>query len=376
MIKIIKMIALIILGFILIDFIIVVMFISFSPQFGEKSKGERLKKIERSKNYRNGKFINQHKIKDKFNFQDYMKFIPKLMKGGTPNSSPKFLLPVKPINEEAFAKINDTITSITWFGHSALFIKIDGCKILLDPMLGKVPSPVSFFGRSRFNKTLPISINDLPFIDAVIISHDHYDHLDYGSIKQLKDKVGHFYVPLGVGAHLIRWGVSENKITELDWWEKASFKDLTFVATPSQHFSGRGINDKMKTLWVSWVIIGKKHRIFFSGDSGYFIGFKEIGEKYGPFDITMIECGQYNELWSNIHIFPEQTAQAHLDLRGKVLMPIHWGAFALSTLHDWDESIIRVSKAAAELNINITTPMIGEEVILDTQLPNSKWWIK
>lgn len=365
----------ILLGLILVFVIAVMGFINFAPQFGAKASGKRLEKMQQSNNFIDGKFFNVHEIKDKFTFSDFLKFFPEMIKGGHPGSSPDYLIPVIKQTGEEVAGLPDTITSIIWFGHSALLLKIDGNNILLDPMFGDVPAPADFLGRSRFNKTLPISIEELPCIDAVLISHDHYDHLDYGSIIKLKEKVGHFYAPLGVGAHLEKWGILEEKISELYWWEQANFNGLSFISTPAQHFSGRNLGDRNKTLWTSWVIKGKKHRVFFSGDTGYFNGFKEIGDKYGPFDITLFECGQYNELWAALHSFPEETAQAHLDLKGKVLMPIHWGAFALSTLHAWDEPIKRISKIAAQKNIKLTTPRIGEEVKLDSRLPDSEWWL-
>ncbi|PRY12426.1 beta-lactamase family protein [Pontibacter ummariensis] len=176
-----------------------------------------------------------------------------------------------------------------------------------------------------------------------------------------------------MGAHLERWGVPARKITELDWWQEASFKGLTFAATPSRHFSGRGLSDRMQTLWTSWVIQGEEDKIFFSGDSGYFEGFKAIGDKYGPFDLTLLESGQYNELWPNIHMMPEQTVQAHLDLQGKLLMPIHWRTFALA-MHGWKEPIERVTAEAKKRCVPFTTPLIGEPVILDQKAPKRDWW--
>ena len=181
-------------------------------------------------------------------------------------------------------------------------------------MLSAVPAPHPLLGGKRFSKELTISIEKLPQIDAVILSHDHYDHLDYESIKKLHPKVGHFFAPLGLGVHLLEWGVPEGKITELDWWGQTTFEDLTLISTPSQHFSGRGLTDRDKTLWCSWVIQSEDEKIFFSGDSGYGDHFKSIGEKYGPFDFAMMECGQYNSLWSEIHMFPEETAQAGVDV--------------------------------------------------------------
>ena len=262
---------------------------------------------------------------------------------------------------------------VTWFGHSALLLEVNNRKIFLDPMLGKIPAPHPWLGSKRFNEDLPMKIEDIPQIDAVLISHDHYDHLDYWSITKLKDKVKMFYVPLGVAAHLKSWGVDESRIVELDWWEEAKFEELTFVSTPSRHFSGRGLFNKDSTLWCSWVIKSENTKIFFSGDGGYSKTFKEIGEKFGPFDLTLLECGQYNEGWSEIHMMPEETVQTHIDLRGELLMPIHWGAFKLS-IHPWQEPVERLLKKANSLNVKVTTPKIGEPVILGKSVPSSNWW--
>jgi L-ascorbate metabolism protein UlaG (beta-lactamase superfamily) len=261
---------------------------------------------------------------------------------------------------------------LSWFGHSAFMLEIEGATILLDPMLGPVASPVSFINR-RFDYELPLSLQEIPFIDIVVISHDHYDHLDYESIVALKEKVGQFLVPLGLGSHLLRWGVEEEKIVELDWWQSATRAGVEMTATPAQHFSGRSLDDGNSTLWASWVIEAEGVRIFFSGDSGYFAGFKEIGDRFGPFDLTLMECGQYDEQWASIHMMPEETAQAHLDLRGKVLMPIHWGAFDLA-LHAWDEPPQRLLKAARRHSIEVITPYIGERFDLLRERPRREWW--
>ncbi|MDB5261325.1 MAG: rane protein [Adhaeribacter sp.] len=292
-------------------------FINISPQFGGKAAGKRLALIQQSPLYKDGQFQNQVPTNMDLGFSGYLKVIAKTFNKDK-NQVPDWPIPVQAINPQQLTASSDSLTTITWFGHSAFLIQIDGKRLLIDPMLGNVPSPISFVGTQRFSKTLPIAISDLPAIDAVLISHDHYDHLDYGSIRELKDKTSHFYVPLGIGAHLEVWGVPAAKITELQWWQEAELQGLKLISTPARHFSGRGLTDRMKTLWTSWVIQGKADSIFFSGDSGYFPGFKEIGDKYGPFDITLLECGQYNELWSNIHMMPEETVQAHLDLKGKV----------------------------------------------------------
>ncbi len=211
-------------------------------------------------------------------------------------------------------------------------------------------------------------------IDVVLISHNHYDHLNKYSIKHLSSRTKRFIVPLGVGAQLEKWDVPGEKITEMDWWEEVQIdSNLMIAATPTQHFSGRGLTDRNKTLWASFVIKGPQHKIYFGGDSGYFEGFGKIGEKYGPFDITFLECGAYNKAWEPIHMLPEQTAQAHLDLKGKVLHPIHWGTFNLS-LHSWFEPMQRFTRAAASLDIVRATPIVGGTVVFDQHLASEKWW--
>ena len=372
---IIKVTGLIILGIILIFVISITGFVNLSPQFGAEPKGESLERIKRSGNYKDGRFANAPDSVDIWTFSDYMNMISEMLEDRPRATPPKRALPKFTDAIKLNAQPEDSLTKITWLGHSAIFLEIDEHNLLIDPMLGTAYGPVTFMPRGqRFGNSLPVSVADLPHIDAVLISHDHYDHLDYASIQQLKGKVDHYFVPLGVGAHLVSWGVDEQIITELDWWEEAEYKELTVVATPAQHFSGRGPMNKFSTLWASWVIKGKKHRVYFSGDSGYFQGFKAIGERYGPFDLTMIECGQYSTIWPYHHLFPEFTAQAHIDLKGKVLMPIHWGALLLSPSHDWDEPIERLSIKAKELKIPLTTPMIGQTVTLDTEYPDSRWW--
>ena len=245
--------------------------------------------------------------------------------------------------------------------------------ILLDPMFSEVPAPHPALGKKRFQKELPIKIEQLPFIDYVFISHDHYDHLDYQSIKKLKQKVSRFFVPLGVGAHLKKWGVEESRIQEFNWWETHQEEDLQLVFTPARHFSGRGLNDRFSTMWGSWVIGNEKNRLFFSGDSGYDTHFEAIGKKYGPFDLALMECGQYNDLWCEIHMMPEETAQAAKDLKAHCMMPIHWGAFALA-MHPWSEPVVRVQKKATELSVPIIVPLVGQYVNDLSAVDQHNWW--
>jgi L-ascorbate metabolism protein UlaG (beta-lactamase superfamily) len=265
-------------------------------------------------------------------------------------------------------------TRVTWFGHSTVLVELEGKRLLLDPTFNDYPSPFPIFGGKRFSGVLPIEPQELPPIDVVLLSHDHYDHLDYHSIMQLKDKTSLFCVPYGVGARLEKWGIDQGKIREFDWWDQWSVDGMTLVCTPAQHFSGRGLFDRNKTLWCSWVIAGQQTKVFFSGDGGYGPHFKEIGKKYGPFDLTLMECGQYDQRWSGIHMIPEETVQAHIDVAGNWLLPIHWAAFSLA-FHAWAEPIERVTVAAKERKVNITTPKIGEPVIASSaEYPVSTWW--
>lgn len=364
-----KMILAFIASIIGILIFISILFINLSPEFGSKSKGKFKERFGKSTHYVEGKFKNIEETVVMKN-TDWGRTAEFFSNG---NKIPDFSLPVVKIPKNYFNATSNNMTRLTWFGHSAVLLEIDGKKIFLDPMLGDVPAPHPWLGSKRFNDTLPLAIDELPDLDAVLISHDHYDHLDYGSITKIKDKVGIFYVPLGVGAHLRSWGVDETSIVELDWWEEVDFEGITLVATPSRHFSGRGLLDRYSTLWCSWVIRGKKDNLFFGGDSGYDKSFKAIGKKYGPFDFAMLECGQYDVQWPEIHMTPEETVQASVDLNSKFLMPIHWGAFKLG-LHEWKEPIERALKKATQIDVQLTTPKIGEPLVLGETLPVSHWW--
>ncbi|NQX46357.1 MBL fold metallo-hydrolase [Paenibacillus tritici] len=291
---------------------------------------------------------------------------------GNPRSRPAEPLQPQGLLPESIGQSRDT--RVTWFGHSAVLLEMDGVTLFLDPMLGNAPSPFPFIGGRRYSKQLPLEISRLPQMDAVVLSHDHYDHLDYGTIRMLKDKVGLFIVPLGVGAHLRRWGVSGEKIREQDWGDTLTYAGITFTSAPARHFSGRSLLDRNTTLWCSWIIQGEKTKVFFSGDSGYGPHFAEIGRKYGPFDLTLMECGQYDPRWADIHMLPEQTVEAHIEVRGDLLLPIHWGAFTLS-MHDWTDPVERILAAAARRGVRLATPRIGETVTAGAPAyPDSPWW--
>ncbi|MEP1034839.1 MBL fold metallo-hydrolase [Ekhidna sp.] len=372
--KLFKRIMLLLVSIILLIIVSVIVFFKAAPQIGGKASGERLARMEKAQNYVGGKFQNTVETKMEMSFKDVRRTLAHYLFADKTFKNPQEPIRVQPFNAQAFEQVPDDSIAFTWFGHSTILMKINGVTILADPVIeGQRASMFSFMGPERFDYSRHISVNDLPNIDAVILSHDHYDHLDYPTIKALNDKVSRFFLPLGVGAHFEEWGVSADNITELNWWDEIELEGLKLAFTPTRHFSGRGFGDRFKTLWGSWVIIGENKRLYFSGDSGYFEGFKEIGEKYGPFDLTFMECGAYNEGWSEIHMFPEETAQAHLDVKGKLLMPIHWGKFDLS-LHSWKESVERLSQRAAEENVRLFTPEVGQMIFLSDSNNLDKWW--
>ena len=346
-----------------------VSFVNLSPQFGGKSSELSLERIRKSPNFLNGAFKNQQETSVSSGFK--WKTIPQFFTDHN-NKTPQQQLPYQKLAKSYFQG-QHAQPRITWFGHSATLVEMQNLNIFIDPMLGDVPAPHPLLGSKRFQNELPIAIDSLPKIDVVLISHDHYDHLDYGSIVKLKNNVDQFFVPLGIKSHLVSWGVDDSKIKEFDWWESIHYKEVQFVSTPARHFSGRGITNRNSTLWCSWVLKSTTTNIFFSGDSGYGNHFKEIGNMYGPFDFAMMECGQYNEQWAQIHMMPEETIQASIDIQSKLTMPIHWGSFKLA-LHSWDDPIVRASKKANELNVNLTTPKVGESVVLNVSIPTDKWW--
>jgi L-ascorbate metabolism protein UlaG (beta-lactamase superfamily) len=231
---------------------------------------------------------------------------------------------------------------------------------------------VQWAGPARFHAP-PISIAELPPIKGVILSHNHYDHLDYAAIRELEAKTEHFLAPLGVGDTLVSWGVPASKVQQLGWWQSASAGSLKLTATPAQHFSGRTLWDSNKTLWSSWVIESGALKVFFSGDTGYFKGFKEIGERFGPFDLTLMETGAYDPQWPDIHMQPKDTMQAHIDLRGKVMLPIHNGTFDLA-MHSWDDPFEQITALAAARNQILATPMIGEALDIAQPQATRAWW--
>lgn len=264
---------------------------------------------------------------------------------------------------------------ITWIGHSGILIEIDGKRILTDPVWGARASFSQSFGPKRFFAA-PLPLDDLPELDAIIISHDHYDHFDEGTIRYFAGKKVPFFCSLGVGQYLLKWGVAAERITEMDWGDKAKIgNDCTLTTTPARHFAGRGITHRNETLWSAFVIQGHTHRIFFGADSGWWDGFAAIGETYGPFDLTMLEIGAYGKHWPDIHMGPDHAANAHLALKGKIMMPIHWGTFNLA-LHAWHEPVERLTQIAKEKHITLFVPEPGLPAEVTDEGLIFGWWNK
>jgi L-ascorbate metabolism protein UlaG (beta-lactamase superfamily) len=335
--------------------------------FGSNPSGEALKKIKASPQFRDGSFHN-------------LSATPNLIKGASAGkifwrylNKPASTTPRKRLPTIKNG-LNDLPgeASIVWFGHSSYLVHILGKNILVDPVFSGHASPFSFAGRC-FPGTNEFSVDDLPQIDILLLTHDHYDHLDHSTVLKLRSKVKAIYTSLGVGSHLRHWGFEPARVYEMDWWESQQYdSQLRLTATPARHFSGRTFRQN-RTLWSSFVLEAGNYRLYLGADSGYDTHFREIGSRFGPFDLALLECGQYNEWWPYIHMLPEQTVQAAIDLGAQWLLPVHWAKFALA-MHPWYEPADRVVAKARELKLPITTPRIGETVILGKHYPQDDWW--
>ncbi|MET0267612.1 MAG: MBL fold metallo-hydrolase [Duganella sp.] len=283
---------------------------------------------------------------------------------------PRSAIPVHAMTQQQLLAAPDR--TLFRLGHSTVLLKLHGGFWLTDPVFSERASPVQWAGPQRFHAP-PISIDALPPLKGIILSHDHYDHLDHAAVMQLASKTEHFITPLGVGDRLIAWGIPAHKVQQLSWWQSTQIDGVRLVATPAQHFSGRSLADRNKTLWASFVIEAGDLRVFFSGDSGYFDGFKEIGRRHGPFDLTMVETGAYDPQWPDVHMQPEESLQAHIDLRGKVMLPIHNGTFDLS-LHAWHDPLQRITELAAERRLPLATPAIGQALDMAQPQAHTLWW--
>jgi len=287
-------------------------------------------------------------------------------------TAPLHTLPVDALTPEQLDAAPDR--SLYRLGHSTMLLKLRGQFWLTDPVFAERASPFRRVGPKRFHAP-PIALADLPPLRGVILSHDHYDHLDRETVLALARTTSVFLTPLGVGDRLIAWGIEASKVRQFDWWQDAHIDGLSFTATPAQHFSGRSLFDGNSTLWASWVIVDRDLRVFFSGDTGYFDGFRTIGERLGPFDVTLLETGAYDAQWPYVHMQPDETVQAHLDLRGRWLTPVHNGTFDLA-MHRWQEPFERVTQLAAAHGILLATPRMGERLDLSAPHRGERWWRK
>ena len=354
-----------ILTCIIIVIIVCINFLKKWPAFGKKPTLKNNKKYQkRAINYTNQKFSTKSIIYLKEGIEGKT-----ISKKGTiptdeiPVEKPKF---IKKLKKEDF--------TITWFGHSTVFLQLQKLNIIIDPVFSKITSPISFIGPKRYCK-FPIQIDELPSIDIVIITHDHYDHLDYKTIRKIDKKTTKYIVQLGIENHLISWGIDEKKIINMSWWEELNFKDLQISSTPAYHYSRRSVFDKNKTLFSSWVIKSDLYKIFISGDTGFSNHFEQIYNKYGPFDIALLENGQYDKKWSKSHMTPEQSIIASRKIHAKNIIPIHWGTYKLAYHHPWDDPIERFTKKASKMNINTITPIIGQTVnYKEKEKCKTIWW--
>ncbi len=332
---------------------------------GGRPSGARLRRVLQSPHYRDGAFHNTAPTR-MLSADDSFR-VARDFAGGGRDRRPVPIPVVTPSVPSAGAN-----ASLTWYGHATVLVEIDGARVLIDPLWSDRCSPLSAVGPKRLHR-VPAALTDLPRLDAVVISHDHYDHLDMPTVRALaRLQDAPFLMPLGVGAHLERWGVPDARIIELDWEENATVAGLTLTATEAQHFSGRGLR-RDGTLWSSWVIAGERHRVYYTGDSGFFSGYADIGRRHGPFDATLMQVGAYHHAWPDIHMFPEEAVAAHLDLRGSLLIPVHWGTFTLAP-HPWAEPIDRLWAEAKARDVRLAVPRPGERVDLAAPPPLEPWW--
>lgn len=291
---------------------------------------------------------------------------------GQGRRTPAGPIPVQPLQSADLAVPPASGLRLSWLGHATVLAELDGRRVLFDPVWGQRCSPFPGIGPKRLHPA-PIRVADLGPVDVVVISHDHYDHLDMTTVRALIGSGARFAAPLGVGAHLEHWGVPAERITELDWWESAEIAGLTLTATPARHYCSRGPRTSTHFLWASWAVAGAERRIFHSGDTGYFPGFAEIGRRLGPFDATMMQVGAYSDFWPEVHMTPEEGVRAHLDLGGEVLLPIHWCTFNLAP-HPWEEPAERTLTAAQSLGATVAVPVPGAPFEPADPPAPKRWW--
>jgi len=334
--------------------------------FGQLTVGARRDRMRQSRQWQGGHFVNPQPLKN-----DWLGALTGSFHR-SPHADPQAPVPTEANAVQQLATPPASGLRVTWLGHSTTLVEIDGLRVLTDPIFSERAGPIRFLGPRRWFPS-PIALAELPPIDAVVISHDHYDHLDHRTILAMAGSTAVFVVPLGVGAHLAFWGIPESRIVELDWWESTQNGALRIVATPARHASGRTLIDDDAKLWAGYALLGPQHRVYYSGDTGLFPAMRDIGARLGPFDLTMIEVGQYGAAWPDWHIGPEQAVMAHRLLRGRVLLPVHWGAFALA-FHGWTEPIERTLLAASAVGVTVVAPRPGQAFEPSQPPAVERWW--
>lgn len=344
---------------------------NFFKQFGGRVTPALRRRYEQSENWRAGSFQNLETTDLTISLRDFPRVIYKQL---TDRASrvPQNDLPVKPFDRQAFLAPADKAKFI-WYGHSVVLLRMEGQTLLIDPMLGPDTTPIAPLPTKRFSANTLALIDDFPNIDLLLMTHDHYDHLDYQSIQKLKGKTKRYFVALGVKRHLVRWGVAPDLITEFDWWESQSLGNIEVSFTPTRHFSGRGLTDRAKTLWGGWVFKTIQEKLWFSGDGGYGTHFKTIGERLGPFDFAFMECGQYNDDWRPVHLFPDEAVRAAQEAGVQKAMPVHWAGFPLSYQHTWQEPAEDFVRFAQEQQLDFLLPRLGE-LCSAASILQEKWW--
>ena len=335
---------------------------------GASPERARRARMERSPQWKDGRFENPQPLHN-----DLWGALRDVAFGGSDHRTPKEHVPVEASDAKRFVTPPQTGLRVTWLGHSTLLVEQDGRRVLVDPVWGERASPISWMGPRRFYAPL-LRLDEVPVVDAVVISHDHYDHLDEPTLRAIRSWKTTFVVPLGVGAHLASWGVPEARIVELDWWESTRRGDLEIVSMPARHASGRSLlTGQNATLWAGFAFIGPRHRAYYSGDTGFFPGLAEIGSRFGPFDLAMIEAGAYGRSWPDWHLGPEQAVLATKLVRAKVLLPVHWALFNLA-YHGWTEPAERVLAAARRSDLCVTVPRPGQSFEPDALPTFARWW--
>ncbi|MEO6444861.1 MAG: MBL fold metallo-hydrolase [Gemmatimonadaceae bacterium] len=342
------------------------------PQFGGTPRGDRLARMRANPQYRDGAFTNRIPVASSTMAEMWSMFTESLV--GDEVRTPPGAIPVVVVRRDALSPVHASPRlRAFWIGHASVFIEIDGVRMLVDPVFSDVVSPVPI-GPRRFHPP-PIALADLPPIDGVLITHDHCDHLDMATVQTLARGGTTFFVPIGVGAPLERWGVPDAQVREMEWWQERYIRGVRIVSMPSRHYSGRGLANRNSTLWSAWSVMGARHRFYVIGDTGYSRQFREAGDRFGPFDLSFIKIGAYGPgaAWLGIHMSAEDAVRAHTELKARRMFPVHWGTFNLG-LHDWDEPVKRAVVAARESGVDLLTPRVGEMVDADTACASTAWW--